>query len=62
MAEYAKSGEGETGEARGQENMQLSDKWSRRPSEEACDIGSTESGMGFFSKSTVLCSYVHVYN
>ena len=43
--------------------MRSSDKWSRRSSEEGCDIGSTESGMGFFSKSeAVLCSYVHVYN
>ena len=48
MAEYAKSDEGGTGEARGQEDMQSSDKWSRRPSEEGCDIGSTESGMLFF--------------
>ena len=48
MAEYAKSDEGGTGEARSQEDMQLSDKWSRLPSEEGCDIGSTDSGMGFF--------------
>ena len=48
MAEYAKSDEEGTGEARGQEDMQSSDKWSRRPSEEGCDIGSTESGMVFF--------------
>ena len=44
VAHYAKSDEGGTGEARGQ----LSDKWSRLPSEEVCDIGSTDSGMFFF--------------
>jgi hypothetical protein len=59
VAEYAKSDEGGTDEARGQEDMQSSDKWSRRPSEDCCDIGSTESGMLFFLN---LCSYVHVYN
>ena len=48
MAEYAKSDEGGTDEARGQEDMQSSDKRSRRPREGGCDIGSTESGMFFF--------------
>ena len=62
MAEYAKSDEEGTDEARGEEDMQSSDKWSRRPSEEGCDIGSTESGMFFFEISGRFCSYVHVYN
>jgi len=62
VAEYAKSDEGGTGEASGQEDMQSSDKWSRPPSEEGCDIGSTESGMFFSKPVAVLSSYVHVYN
>ena len=53
MVEYTKSDEGGTDEARGEEDMQSSDKWSRRPSEEGCDIGSTDSGM-FFSKSAAV--------
>jgi hypothetical protein len=40
VVEYAKSDEGGTVEARCQEDMQSSDKRSRRPSEEDCDIGS----------------------
>jgi hypothetical protein len=55
VAEYAKSDEGGTDEARGQEDMQSSDKWSRRPSEEGCDIGSTESGMFFFRNLRPFC-------
>ena len=51
-----------TGEARGHDDMQSSDKWRRPPSEEDCDIGSTESGMFFSKPAAVLCSYVHVCN
>ena len=63
MVEYAKSDEGGTVEARCQEDMQSSDKRSRRPSEEDCDIGSTESGMGFFricARSVFLCTCVQL--
>ena len=64
MAEYAKSDEGGTDEARGQEDMQSSDKWSLRPSEEDCDFGSTESGMLFFfeicGRSVFLCTCVQL--
>ena len=62
MAEYAKSDEAGTGEARCQEDMQSSDKWSPPPSEEGCDIGSTESGMFFSKLAAVLCSYVNMDN
>jgi hypothetical protein len=49
--------------ARCQEDMQSSDKRSRRPSEEDCDIGSTESGMVFFricARSVFLCTCVQL--
>ena len=63
MAEYAKSDEAGTGEARCQEDMQSSDKWSPPPSEKGCDIGSTESGMFFFEicgRSVFLCTCVQL--
>jgi hypothetical protein len=63
VAEYAKSDEGGTGEDRGQEDMQSSDKWSRLPSEDLCSLGSTESGMFFFEicgRSVFLCTCVQL--
>ena len=50
------------GEGSGQDDMQSSDKGSRPPSEEDCNIDSNESGMIFSKPAAVLCSYVHVYN
>ena len=62
MAEYAKSDERGTDEARGQEDMQSSDKRSRWPREGGCDIGSTESGMFFFEicRSVFLCTWIQL--
>ena len=50
------------GEDSGQDGTQSSDKWSRPPSQDYCNIDSNESGMILSKPAAVLYSHVHVYN